>query len=107
MGSQINIFGEFQSDKHPWLPVDTILINPEREQSRGALAAFLGATCSEFSIRQPTAVDRYPKTKFIVFFEDPRNIPLLSAVASAYDSLDSEFSDDIRGRMLVLHPGKF
>lgn len=39
MGHHINKDGEFQSDKHPELPADTILINFRNPASHAALAA--------------------------------------------------------------------
>ena len=70
--------------------------------------AFLRGVCTKhFGVRQPTEERPYPKTKFIVFFDDPLNIPILEAVARAYADADSELSADIRSRLLSLHPDKF
>ena len=107
MGHHIKDNGAFQSDKHPWLPEDTILINPARPQSRDAFTSFLATTCTEFKIRQPTEEYPYPKTKFIVFFDDERNILLLQEVARAYEDAGNGLSEDIRARLRVLHPHKF
>ena len=102
MGHHINARGEFQSDKHEWLPPDTILINPCRPQSAQAMLRW--SDVGVWDIQLPRDDDPKPKVKMVIYFADPLNTLMLLAVAEAYKDQDGELSEDILVRLAALHP---
>ena len=106
MNHHINRVGQFQSDKHPFLPPDHVLINPGRPESHTAMLRW--SESAGYALTLPGGDDApRPKAKMVFDMRDPANIPALDAVATAYQEKDAEFAEAIRQRLVKLHPGQF
>lgn len=105
MNHHFNHAGQFQSDKHPYLPPDHVLINPGRPENGNAMLRW--AESAGYVLTLPGDTAPRPKAKMVFDMRDPANIPALDAVANAYQDADTEFSEAIRQRLVALHPDQF
>lgn len=113
MGHHINDKGEFQSDRHPELPPDHILISarhPEAGPALYALAMAIKESEPDRAVRILEALespeDAPEGYKFTARFREPAHRPALGALAFSYMKRDLELAIDILRRLFYLERGE-